>query len=226
MGAVFGRIAEEQPAFAVLRAAQAGACELRKYEPMIVATTRYDVNSGMTNSGGEFGRLARFIGVFSTPANEGGAESKPTAISMTAPVLLSSPAPRANEDTAHHMNRERVMMFTMPASRFKSLDEVPKPTDARVTIEELPSQTMAVKTFHWSLTKAMVTQNLEELLAELETDPDVMPVLKNDEPKWLVAGYNAPFTLPWLKTNDVLVEVQQREVNSLESVSLSSAPST
>jgi hypothetical protein len=86
------------------------------------------------------GRLARFIGVFSTPANEDESSHAPTAISMTAPVLLSNPAPRSNEDKASHATRERVMMFTMPASRFKSVDMVPKPKDARVTIKELPSQ--------------------------------------------------------------------------------------
>jgi len=169
--------------------------------------------------------LARFIGVFSTPANEDESSHAPTAISMTAPVLLSNPAPRSNEDKASHATRERVMMFTMPASRFKSVDMVPKPKDARVTIKELPSQTMAVRTFNWSLTQSVVTENLEALLADLETDPEYTPVLRDEEPRWLVAGYNAPFTLPWLKTNDVLVEVQERDQNSLESVSLSSAPS-
>ena len=69
---------------------------------------------------------------------------------------------------------------------------------------------MAVKTFNWSLTMPIVTQNLESLLKELESDPKFTPKLLNEEPQWLVAGYNPPFTLPWLKTNDVLVEVQER----------------
>jgi len=61
---------------------------------------------------------------------------------------------------------------------------------------------MAVRTFNWSLTQSVVTENLEALLADLETDPEYTPVLRDEEPRWLVAGYNAPFTLPWLKTND------------------------
>ena len=108
----------EQPVYAIVRAAGA-ACEVRRYEPMIVASTRYAASSSMAgDSDGTFGRLARFIGVFSTPANTDG-EGQPTAISMTAPVFLSNPAPRADEDKSSHMERERMMMFTMPASRFK-----------------------------------------------------------------------------------------------------------
>merc|ERR1719271_491566 len=95
---MFGKIGEEMPSFEVLKAAGAEqSYEIRSYPQMLVVETQYSDGTDMDNSGGEFGRLARYIGVFSKPANSGRATGKPEAISMTAPVLLSAPVGAPSE---------------------------------------------------------------------------------------------------------------------------------
>ena len=53
---------------------------------------------------------------------------------------------------------------------------------------------------------------LDLLLDDLKTDGRWLP--KKAEGReagvdWAAAGYNAPFVLPWFKTNEVLVQVEE-----------------
>lgn len=85
------------------------------------------------------------------------------------------------------------------------------PVDSAVKLRQLPSRIQAVSTFTWSLKEANVAAHLEVLVEELETDPDWEPVItSSDEPEWCAAGYNAPFTIPFMRTNEVMVTVKRR----------------
>ena len=86
MGSVLGKITEELPRHDVVKKAASGFYEIRRYAPAVVAETSYRTSRGMFegDQGGSFMRLAKYIGVMAKPQND-----TTTAISMTAPVLMS-----------------------------------------------------------------------------------------------------------------------------------------
>ena len=85
------------------------------------------------------------------------------------------------------------------------------PVDSAVKLRQLPSRIQAVSTFTWSLTEANVAAHLEALVMELEADQEWAPVIMSSgEPEWCAAGYNAPFTIPFLRTNEVMVTLKRR----------------
>ena len=83
-------------------------------------------------------RISFAVGVFSKPENTAAEQAKPEPISMTAPVLIDP-----TRDT-------HTMMFLLPASKYKSIEAAPKPSNPNVRLEELPARLMAVRTFSGS----------------------------------------------------------------------------
>ena len=189
MGVVFGKISEEMPRHAVV--AQAANFAVRRYEASIAVQCDYGANGwGVSSDGSPFGNLARYIGVFSEAHNQ---QKQP--IAMTAPVLIDA------AKAERHM-----MMFLLPASKFKNIDEAPVPSNPNVRLQTLPERTQAVRTFSGNLRASRAKEQLTELLADIKADGRWAP----SEPlSWQAAGYNAPFVLPWFKTNEVLVNVAE-----------------
>lgn len=211
MGMVLGRISEEMPQHTVV--ATAATYEIRKYARSIVVQCSYGKGGwGDSADGSPFGALARYIGVFGEAQNvaQAGAEK----IAMTAPVLVTAPEPiamtapvlvTANEPSEH------TMAFVLPASKYKSVAEAPKPTDPRVSLRELPERLQAVRTFSGNLQRKASLSNLEALLADLDKDGWIVQRGPGGEPLWQAAGYNPPFTLPFMKRNEVLVNVEEKK---------------
>jgi hypothetical protein len=129
-------------------------------------------------SGGGFRRLAGYI--------FGGNESD-QSIAMTAPV----------QETMGSANGE--MAFTMPSEY--SIDDLPDPKDESVTLRPVPGRTMAVMVFSGRASDAKA----EKQWLELET------ILKDEDIKTvsdpMLNQYNPPWTLPFLRRNEVMVEI-------------------
>ena len=126
-----------------------------------------------------FGRLAGFIF---------GGNNKGQKIVMTAPVeeTLGVDAP--------------VMAFTMPAQY--ALSDLPTPRDPRVRLVEVPGKTVAVVRFSGWATAYKVERMKRKLLDGLRKngiEPTGTPALNQ---------YNPPWTLPFLRRNEVTVEVE------------------
>ena len=68
----------------------------------------------------------------------------------------------------------------------------------------------AVRTFTWSFKPEAAKSQLQLLLADLAKDEWTVVKRADGEAEWQAAGYNPPFTLPFMKTNEVLVSVQPR----------------
>lgn len=110
------------------------------------------------------------------------------SIAMTAPVQET-----LGED-------EPVMAFTMPSQY--ALQDLPAPDDARVQIIEVPARTVATVSFSGWATGGKVSRMQRKLLAALEQhaiEPIGEPILNQ---------YNPPWTLPFLRRNEVSVEVR------------------
>lgn len=110
------------------------------------------------------------------------------SIAMTAPVIATI------EGESH------TIAFGMPKSY--TLDTFPTPNDSRVEIVTIPEKKMAVIRFSWYRTDARVQSKKQELLDVLKKDN----VAVVGEPQY--AGYNAPWTPPWMTRNEVLVEIK------------------
>ena len=201
MGSLVGRIAEETPPHTVLRAATGSdPVEIRSYPSILICETTFGPNGGLNRGEGEFGRLAKYIGVFSRPNNE-----PSEGIAMTAPVLMSRPtALEGSERPAEG----RTMAFVLPASKYKQLSEVPAPTDPRVLVREVLPRTVAVHTFSGRLQESAVQERIESLLEAVRADQRW--VVASDPAEWYCAGYNAPYVPSCLKTNEVMVVVHER----------------
>ncbi|KAG9415890.1 hypothetical protein AC1031_000272 [Aphanomyces cochlioides] len=224
MGSVFGKISEETPHFeSVAHIGDNKDIEIRRYDPLFVASvSSKDVPDATTQeefTGVAFRTLAKYIGVFTTPENKprSGESGPGEAIAMTAPVVMNS-----NENMAAEGGQpiamtapvvmggtssvDSTMSFILPSKFIKAGELPPIPLDPKVHITKLPSRLVAVKTFSGNLSKAAATAVATEALAILEKEPKYT-VKRNEEgkPVWEYMGYNAPWTLPWCKTNEVAV---------------------
>jgi hypothetical protein len=188
-----------------------GDAELRRYPPtLLVETVAPSENQA-------FRRLFRYI----SGANDGGREISMTApvsvagrgteIPMTAPVTVTGrpgtgSTAAATDDPASGAAAEGGvrMGFYLPAEY--DSDRAPRPTDDRVELVAVPERTLAVRRFSWWPTDRRVGRETERLLAALH-DNDVAV---DGDPFYL--GYDAPWTLPMLRRNEVAVPVAPETV--------------
>lgn len=198
MGMVFGVISEETPKFILKKKHQ--TYEIRQYGPIIVAETELD-DQGMA-----FRRLAGYIGVTSAPQNK--ANNK---IAMTAPVITeTAPSNQRIAMTApvitETKDSKQMMSFTLP-SKF-SMENTPVPIDSKVRIRQMPAQTRAVMTFAGSWDMTNCGPKVKELIAAVKKDGYLC------QPEtWKLLRYNPPFSFPWMRTNEVTVDIVDVALN-------------
>ena len=181
----------EQAAYVVTKKAE--GYEIRSYASQIVAQTTVNgeyeeaLNEGFRIIAGYiFGgnKSQKKVAMTAPVTAEAGAQN----IAMTAPVM------------AGLEKGSRTVAFVMPKEY--TLDTLPVPNDSRIKLVPMPERTMAVITFSWYRTTNRV-QEMEKQLLELLKRDDVAVV---GTP--IYAGYNAPWTPPWLLRNEVMVEVK------------------
>jgi hypothetical protein len=206
MGQVFGRNGVAEPAYSVLHTHNSNfAYEIRRYGVRFAAEATY---TGTDDS--PFRLLARYIGVFGTPENEGNEamsmtapviKAKPTAIAMTAPVMMTS------------SGGQKTMMFVLPAE-YDSMEKIPRPTNTNVHIKELPAAVGAVHRYSGSMDDNHAQEIAKSLIQQLRDDGvDISE--KDAMEKWQYWGYNPPFTLPMFRRNEVYVELELAQVEHL-----------
>ncbi|MGY6215253.1 SOUL family heme-binding protein [Methylolobus aquaticus] len=89
--------------------------------------------------------------------------------------------------------------FTMPSGY--TLETLPRPTDSRVRLRRIDARVMAARTFSGTWSEARYREHETALLQAVRAaglEPVGLPVF---------ARYNSPFTLWFLRRNEVLVEV-------------------
>jgi effector-binding domain-containing protein len=202
-------MAIEEPAFEKLEKVE--NIEIRQYRPIIVAETFVDGDMGSASNAG-FRLIADYI--FGNNLSVRGSGDKPSEkIAMTAPVLVE-PASRSAKiamsatvnvepqgDSAvgiMHSKRWRVQ-FTMPSEY--SMATLPKPGNPAVTLREVPGKRYAVLVFSGFSGEGKVQQKTDELLDWLKAKN--MRVVATPQ----LARYDPPWTLPFLRRNEILVEV-------------------
>lgn len=169
------------------------AIEIRQYEPMLIAQVQM---SGKREDaiGDGFRLLADYI-FGNNIANQDIAMTAPvqqqasTKIAMTAPVQQQSAG-----------NYWQVS-FVMPSEY--TMDTLPKPVNERVVLKEIPAKTFAAITFSGTNSDENVKAH-EKILLEYVEANDLSVI---STPKY--AFYNPPWTLPPMRRNEVMIEIQE-----------------
>jgi len=194
---VFGIRSAEELKYDVI--STSGDIEVRQYQPYISAVASM---KGAYNEvqGDLFRLLAGYIF---------GKNTTDTSIAMTAPVQLNPETQDTSERIA--MTAPVVMKpegeglwkmtFSMPSKY--TLQSLPKPLDPEVTLVEVPAKKFAVIRFSGSFDDLEKRRSkAEQLSTWLATQPQYK---KQSEP--VFAGYDPPFTLPFLRRNEVMIEI-------------------
>lgn len=196
MGLILGKISVETPKFELIQSTN--DYEIRKYDPSVVAEVTYDPTQG--NRDGGFNVLAKYIGAFGEPQN-----IKSEKVAMTAPVItksekISMTAPVVTGGGGGE-GKAMTMQFVLP-SKYKKAEEAPKPVDESVVIKEEGERKLAVVKFSGAAAEAVVAEKVENLKKSLERDG--YKVIGD----FVLARYNPPWTLPSLRTNEVMIPVE------------------
>ena len=195
VGAAF---AYEQPKYEIVKIYD--GFELRRYAPYIVAET---VVTGKFDDAGNkaFRILFRYISgdnlkkteiPMTAPGNQSPATESGEKIEMTAPV----------EQTPHGKNADTyVFSFIMPSKY--TIETLPVPSDSRIKLRKVKSRLLAALTYSGTWSEKRYRQHETALLEAVKT----AGLITIGEP--IFARYNSPFTLWFLRKNEVLVEVEE-----------------
>ena len=191
--AAWGPIASdvEQAKYEVVEAAD--GFEIRTYAPHIVAETTVEGERKQAINEG-FRKIADYIF---------GNNSASAKVAMTAPVTqeavgqkIAMTAPVTQQEAGGTWK----VQFVMPAEY--TMKTLPKPTTREVTLRQIPAKTYAAITFSGTANEA----DLAARAAELEMFIKEKKLRRIGTPTF--AFYNPPWTLPFLRRNEVLVEVK------------------
>lgn len=181
----------EQADYTVVR--KANDYEIREYPAHIVAQTTVQGPYGEALNDG-FRIVAGYIF---------GGNTKKESIAMTAPVTdqqaVSEKIAMTAPVLATTAGDSHIISFGMPRSY--TLETLPTPTDSRVNIVSVPAKKFAVLGFSWWRSDTRVRAMESALLASLSRDGVAV------EGSPIYAGYNAPWTPPWMTRNEVMVEI-------------------
>lgn len=191
-------MATEEPQFSIIEKSE--PFELRTYAPQLVAEVKVEGDLDTASSQG-FRLIAAFIF---------GQNQVSQKISMTAPVAIETVQStkiamtvpvgiEASKDSGKGVN-QWVFSFVMPSEY--TMATLPKPLNPLVTIRELPAQRRAAITFSGFYNEAKVLEKTKALEEWIKSK------------QWQVSGnpqfarYNPPWSIPFMRRNEILITVR------------------
>lgn len=184
-------MAYEEPAYRVTK--EYPAFELRQYEAYVVAET--SVAGAFDEVGSQaFRKLFGYISADQRPQGK---------IAMTTPVIqqpLAAGEKSGDEGSTPADTGSRYRFaFVMPAEY--SLDDLPVPDNATVQLRNIPARLMAARRYSGTWSEERYRKNQQQLLEAVQAAG--LKTLGTP----IFARYNAPFSLWFLRRNEVLIEV-------------------
>jgi hypothetical protein len=169
--------------------------EVRDYGPQLVAQVKV---SGERQDAIKDGFKAIADYIF-------GNNTSQSKIAMTAPVTqepsekiaMTAPVMQQGQDTSW------VVQFVMPASY--SARTLPKPNNKRVMIKETPQKRFAVIRFSGAVNEEVLQDQTDQLNAFMIAKK----MQRLSLPQY--AFYNPPWTLPFLRRNEVMIEIKPNQ---------------
>lgn len=168
--------------------------EIRRYEPYVIAETAQAGTRQESLSSG-FNELFRYIS---------GNNVSRAKIEMAAPVLQSAEPdgrkiPMSAPVLKYGDGGSRMIAFVLPPG--STIDGLPLPKSAAVQLRVVPAHKVAVITFSGYATEDTIRENTAKLFAALERDG------KKARKAPQIALYNPPWTPPFMRRNEVMVEI-------------------
>ena len=193
-------LATEEPQYVLLEKSE--PFELRAYAPLIVAEVK--VNGDLDSASNQgfrliaayiFGKnqVAEKMTMTAPVSIESSDQNKSAKIAMTAPVGIVGSASKSPGNLW-------TVSFVMPAEY--TLASLPKPLNPQVKIREVPAEKRAVITFSGFYDEEKVQQKTHALRDWMK----FRNLRSTGEPQF--ARYNPPWTLPFMRRNEVMIQVQ------------------
>ena len=177
-----------------------GTIEIREYKPYISAQASMEGDYQVIRSN-LFRTLAGYI-FGKNKSNE--------SIAMTAPVIMDDQNKSDNEKIAMtapvllNESKDQVwtMSFSMPSKY--TMETLPKPLDPNVKLVEVSKKKVAVIRYSGSFDNVNKRQKYKDQLQSWLENQSKYKKVGSIE----FAGYDPPFTLPFLRRNEVMVEIE------------------
>ncbi|MDI9330492.1 MAG: heme-binding protein [Alphaproteobacteria bacterium] len=179
-------MAIEEPSHRVLQSDP--PFEVRHYPSFVVAETELQGDFDSASRSG-FRRVAGYI--FGDNRQPTGDSRK---IAMTAPVTVT---PKADGWRLH---------FVLPSQ--ENLNQLPQPVNPEVRLRQVPEHRMATVVFSGFTTQASIERHTQQLRDWAQSRQLTLV----GPPQ--VARYNDPFTLPWNRRNEILIEVAPNDTDA------------
>lgn len=187
-------MATEEPKYSLIE--KDGAFEVRTYDSKLIAEVVLEGEMSDATSAG-FRLLADYIF-----GNNTAPSGKSEKISMTAPVTVENRSEKIAMTAPVAIQSEQKgwrVWFVMP-SHF-TLATLPKPNNPLVVIKPIAAKRYAVVRFSgW-----VDDDKMQAKLKELSTWLAVKKLTNKGQPE--LARYNPPWTLPFLRRNEVMLEI-------------------
>lgn len=190
-------MAIEEPAYQVIQKNE--IYEVRTYAPFIVAQT--EVSGSFDAAGSKaFRILFNYISgenqqkeniQMTAPVIQQNSTANGIKIDMTAPVI---------QEMDESRTKVSIYSFVMPESF--TLATLPEPLDKRVTLKQIPPRTVAVLKYSGSWSELRYKEKESILLKALNDDS--IKIIGKPE----FARYNSPFSLWFLRRNEILIEIE------------------
>jgi hypothetical protein len=173
-------MATEEPRYTVLTSEP--PFEVRRYSAFTVAQTQINGDFDAA-SGSGFRRIAAYIFGYNLQ-HQSGMQRK---IAMTAPVTLTPD----NQGWRVH--------FVMPSE--ESVQTLPQPLNPQIQLRPVPEHEVVAVRFSGLTTQASMQEQTERLRAWAQARNLKL------SPTAQVARYDNPFTLPWNRRNEILIDL-------------------
>lgn len=181
----------EQPNYGVL-SSSTDDIEIRRYAPMVIAEVEVRGAREEAISDG-FRLLADYIFGNNTTQQD---------IAMTAPVQqqankkIAMTAPVQQQSSGDRWK----VSFVMPAEY--SLATLPEPNNEQVKLKQIPAKDFIAIQFSGTNSKQNITKHERQLRQYIERNN----IQTLGSPKY--AFYNPPWTLPFMRRNEVMIEIE------------------
>lgn len=198
-------MAIEEPSFELIEKSE--PYEIRQYRSFIVAETVVDGDLDAASNAG-FRLIADYIFGNNIAVSDRAGDKTGEKIAMTAPVAaepvsekIAMTAPVLAEPQAAGMNASRWRIHFVMPGRY-TLATLPKPVNPAVQLRAVPGQRYAVLVFSGLAGAEKVQAKSDELLAWVSQ--------RGFKTRGAVqlARYNPPWTLPFFRRNEVMIELQ------------------
>ena len=198
-------MAAEEPKYELIE--KSGEFELRQYQPMLIAEVLVDGDMDQA-SGKGFRLIADYI--FGNNITETGSSKK---IKMTAPVTIE---PRSEEISMtipvslKNISGRWQVSFVMPSKY--TIDTIPLPNNKQIMLRKVPARKVAVLEFSGFANEKNTANRTQELLKWM--DKNNLISTGSIE----LSRYDPPWTLPFLRRNEIIVEYAKSKAKKSSSM--------